>query len=30
VCRIGIIQTAAPGEMQHLIKAPDEGLRELG
>ena len=30
VYRIGFIWTAAPGEMGHLIKALDEGLRELG
>src|SRR5713101_6181389 len=30
VYRIGFIQTAAPSEMGHLIKALDEGLRELG
>lgn len=30
VYRIGFIQTAAPNEMWHLIKALDEGLRELG
>ncbi len=30
VYRIGFIQTAAPEEMGHLIKALDEGLRELG
>ena len=30
VYRIGFIQTAAPNEMGHLIKALDEGLRELG
>lgn len=30
VYRIGYIQTAAPNEMEHLTKALDEGLRELG
>ncbi|HEV2056404.1 MAG TPA: ABC transporter substrate-binding protein [Methylomirabilota bacterium] len=30
VYRIGFIQTAAPNEMEHLTKALDEGLRELG
>ena len=30
VYRIGFIQTAARHEMEHLIKALDEGLRELG
>ena len=30
VYRIGFIQTAAPNEIGHLIKALDEGLRELG
>jgi putative ABC transport system substrate-binding protein len=30
VWRIGFIQTAAPNEMEHLTKALDEGLRELG
>jgi ABC-type uncharacterized transport system substrate-binding protein len=28
--RIGFIQTAAPHEMVHLIRALDEGLRDLG
>ena len=30
VYRIGYIQTAAPNEMEHLTKAFEEGLRELG
>ena len=30
VYRIGYIQVAAPNEMEHLTKAFDEGLRELG
>ncbi len=30
VYRIGVIVTAAPNETEHLIKALDEGLRELG
>src|ERR1043166_8136039 len=30
VYRIGFISTGAPKETQHLIKALDEGLRELG
>lgn len=30
VYRIGFIQTAAPNEMEHLTKALDTGLRELG
>ena len=30
VYRIGVIVTAAPSETKHLIKALDEGLRELG
>ena len=30
VYRIGYIQTAAPSEMEHLTRALDEGLRELG
>jgi putative ABC transport system substrate-binding protein len=30
VYRIGYIQIAAPSEMEHLTKALDEGLRELG
>ena len=30
VYRIGFIQIAAPNEMEHLTKALDEGLRELG
>jgi putative ABC transport system substrate-binding protein len=30
VPRIGVINTSAPNEMGHLLKALDEGLRELG
>jgi putative ABC transport system substrate-binding protein len=30
VYKIGFIQTSAPNEMEHLTKALDEGLRELG
>jgi putative ABC transport system substrate-binding protein len=30
VYRIGLILTAAPNEVQHVIEALDEGLRELG
>jgi putative ABC transport system substrate-binding protein len=30
VYRIGVIVTAAPNETEHVIKALDEGLRELG
>ncbi len=30
VYRVGYIQTAAPNEMEHLTKALEEGLRELG
>src|SRR6266542_7033229 len=30
VYRIGLILTATPSEIGHLIKALDEGLRELG
>lgn len=30
VYRIGLILTAAPNEVQHVVEALDEGLRELG
>ena len=30
VYRIGFIKIAAPHEMEHLTKALDDGLRELG